>query len=81
MQGVLLVFDPFEGREPFDDGVTVEGPDTMAEESVRAGVDHVVPDGWKVDHALVLVTGDRQVSNQSHLVSVEQPAVNLIGPR
>ena len=44
-EGVCLVSDPFQDREPFGDRVAVEGPDTVAEESIGVGIDHVVPDG------------------------------------
>ena len=79
--GVCLVPDPFQCHQPFSDRVAVEGPDTVAKESVRAGVDHVVLDGWEVDHALVLVAGDCQISDEHYLVSVQRSAVNLIGLR
>ena len=44
-KGVLLVLDPLQCCELLGDGVTVKGPDAVAEESVRPGVDHVVPKG------------------------------------
>ena len=52
----------------------------MAEKTIRPGVNHIVPDGREVDHSSVLVTGDHQVGDQSHLVSVERSAVNLVSP-
>ena len=78
-QGVLLVLDPFEGGEPFDDRMAVEGSDAMAKETVRLRVNHIVLDGRQIDHPSVLVAGDPQIGNQGHLVSVERSAVNLIG--
>ena len=59
--------------------MSVQGPDAVSEESVGPGVDHVVLESRQVDHSPVFVIGDRQVSYQRHLVSVEWTAVNLVG--
>ena len=80
VEGVLFVFDPLEGHEPFNDGVTVEGPDTVAEKTVGVGVDHIVLDGWQVDHSSIFVAGDRQVGDQRYLMSVEWSTVDLVSP-
>ena len=45
VDGVCLVFDSPKGGEPFVLHVAVEGPDTMAKKSIRAGIDHVIPNG------------------------------------
>ena len=80
-QGVLLVLDPFERGEPFNDWVAVEGPDAVAEKSIRVRVDHIISNGQEVDHSSVLIAGDCQIGNQHHLMLIKRPTVDLVSPR
>ena len=64
-------------REPLWISVRASAADSC---SAKMGVDHIVLDGWQVDHSSIFVAGDRQVGDQRYLMSVEWSTVDLVSP-
>ena len=48
--GIHLVLDPFQGHQPFGNGMVQKGVNTMTKQAVGPGVDHVILDHREIDH-------------------------------